>query len=147
MSMTTCCMLDDIAEFLPRAAATSIIALYEIVGYLTGKIPDPISWDKFESTHGHICRVVGAGLECRHLRFEFFSSRRQTASSDFDVGFLARQKELHTPRSSRTSWNSCRRFPFIPTRPSVGFQLPERSETSNPNSVVLSSQRRMVQSY
>jgi hypothetical protein len=36
-------MYADIAEFLPRAAAASIIALYKIFGYPTGKIPDPIS--------------------------------------------------------------------------------------------------------
>jgi hypothetical protein len=62
-------MCADVTEFLPRAAAASIIALYEIVGYPDGRIPDPISWDKFESVHGHLRRVVGWEFNTRILFF------------------------------------------------------------------------------
>ena len=70
-------MYADITEFLPRAAAASIIALYEIVGYPTSKIPDPISWEKFESTHGHIRRVVGWNFDTRDLSFSLPEDKRQ----------------------------------------------------------------------
>ena len=70
-------MYADIAEFLPQVAVASIIALYKIVGYPTGKIPDPISWDKFESTHGHIRRVVGWNFDTRDLSFSLSDDKRQ----------------------------------------------------------------------
>jgi hypothetical protein len=70
-------MYADIAEFLPRAVASSIIALYEIVGYPTGENPDPISWDKFESTHGHIRQVVGWNFNTRDLSFSLPDDKRQ----------------------------------------------------------------------
>lgn len=66
----------DTTEFLPRAAAASIIALYEIVGYPDGRIPDPISWDKFESTHSHIRRVVGWEVNTRDLTFALPNDKR-----------------------------------------------------------------------
>ena len=69
-------MYADITELLPRAAATSIIALYEILGYPDGRIPDPISWDKFESTHGHIRRVVGWDFNTRDLTFALPTDKR-----------------------------------------------------------------------
>ena len=62
-------MYADITDLLLRASSASIIALYEIVGYPNGKIPDPISWDKFESTHGHLRRVVGWEFNTRDLTF------------------------------------------------------------------------------
>ena len=70
-------MYADIREFLPRAASVSVIALYEIVGYPDGKIPDPISWEKFESTHGHIRRVVGWEFNTRDLTFGLPADKRQ----------------------------------------------------------------------
>ena len=69
-------MYADITELLPRAAAASIIALYEILGYPDGRIPDPISWDKFESTHGHIRRVVGWDFNTRDLTFALPTDKR-----------------------------------------------------------------------
>ena len=36
-------MYADIAKFMERAAAASIISLYEIAGYPDGRFPDPIS--------------------------------------------------------------------------------------------------------
>ena len=71
-------MYADITEFLPRAAAASIIALYEIVGYPDGRIPDPISWDKFESVHGHLRRVVGWEFNSRDLKFSLPADKRKT---------------------------------------------------------------------
>jgi hypothetical protein len=71
-------MYADITEFLPRAAAASIIALYEIVGYPDGRIPDPISWDKFESVHGHLRRVVGWEFNSRDLNFSLPADKRKT---------------------------------------------------------------------
>ncbi|KAI2498468.1 hypothetical protein MHU86_16052 [Fragilaria crotonensis] len=58
-------MYGDITELMPLAASASVIALYEILGYPDGRIPDPISWDKFESVHGHIRRVVGWDFNTR----------------------------------------------------------------------------------
>lgn len=70
-------MYADITEFLPRAAAASVIALYEIVGYPDSRIPDPISWEKFESTHGPVRRVVGWNFNTRDLTFSLPSDKRQ----------------------------------------------------------------------
>ena len=69
-------MYADITENLRKAAAASVIALYEIVGYPTGKIPDPLSWEKFESTHGHIRRVVGWNFNSRDLTFGLPTDKR-----------------------------------------------------------------------
>jgi hypothetical protein len=71
-------MYADITELLPRAASASVIALYEIVGYPNGLIPDPISWDKFESTHGHLRRVVGWEFNTRDLTFALPADKRQS---------------------------------------------------------------------
>ena len=69
-------MYADITELIPRAASASVIALYEIVGYPSGKIPNPISWDKFESTHGHLRHVVGWEFNTRDLTFAIPTDKR-----------------------------------------------------------------------
>lgn len=69
-------MYADVADLLPRAAAASVIALYEIVGYPDGRIPDPISWEKFETTHTHIRRVVGWEVNTRDLTFALPADKR-----------------------------------------------------------------------
>ena len=69
-------MYADIQEYIPRAVAASVVALYEIVGYPDGNIPDPISWDKFEKTHGHIRRVVGWEFNTRNLTFGLPNDKR-----------------------------------------------------------------------
>ena len=77
-------MYADITKLLPRAAAASVIALYELLGYPDGRIPDPISWDKFESTHGHIRRVVGWEFNTRSLTFALPSDKRQAITDTLD---------------------------------------------------------------
>ena len=52
-------MYGDISDLMPRAAAASIISLYEILGYPDGRFSNPISWGKFGSAYGHTRRVVG----------------------------------------------------------------------------------------
>ena len=106
-------MYADITEFLPRAAAASIIALYEIVGYPDGRIPDPISWDKFESVHGHLRRVVGWEFNSRNLSFSLPADKRRSIT-DILAQWLPRTQctlleaaELHgiltdASRASRT---------------------------------------------
>ena len=74
-------MYADITENMQKAAAASVIALYEIVGYPTCKIPDPVSWEKFESTHGHIHRVVGWDFNSRDLTFGLPTNKRSTIVS------------------------------------------------------------------
>ena len=69
-------MYGDISEYMERAAAASVISLYEILGYPDGSIPDPISWDKFSSSHGHKRRVVGWELNTRTLTFSLPSDKR-----------------------------------------------------------------------
>ena len=70
-------MYADITEHLPKAAAASVIALYEIVGYPTGKIPSyPLSWEKFESTHKHIRQVVGWEFNSRDTTFGLPTDKR-----------------------------------------------------------------------
>ena len=82
-------MYADITDLLPRAASASIIALYEIVGYPNGKIPDPISWDKFETTQGHIRRVVGWDFNTRELTFTLPNDKR-TALTDLLATWLTK---------------------------------------------------------
>lgn len=74
-------MYGDISEFMERAASASIISLYEIVGYPDGRIPDPVSWDKFHSTYGHLRRVVGWLFNTRTLTFRLPDDKR-TALAD-----------------------------------------------------------------
>jgi hypothetical protein len=69
-------MYGDISELMPRAAAASIISLYEIVGYPDGRIPDPISWEKFGTAYGHIRRVVGWNFNTRTLTFTLPDDKR-----------------------------------------------------------------------
>ena len=70
-------MNGDISEYMERAASASIISLYEIVGYPDGRIPDPVSWDKFHSTYGHLRRVVGWLFNTR-TQPHIPTTRRQT---------------------------------------------------------------------
>ena len=74
-------MYGDISEMMERAAAISIISLYEIVGYPDGRIPNPVSWDKFHSTFGHTRRVVGWIFDTRSLTFRLPDDKR-TAIAD-----------------------------------------------------------------
>ncbi|KAI2489264.1 hypothetical protein MHU86_25337 [Fragilaria crotonensis] len=74
-------MYGDITELMPLAAAASVIALYEILGYPDGRIPDPISWEKFESVHGHIRRVIGWDFNTRNLTFALPDDKRQALLS------------------------------------------------------------------
>jgi hypothetical protein len=69
-------MYGDISELMPRAAAASIISLYEIVGYPDGRIPDPISWEKFGTAYGHIRRVVGWDFNSRTLTYTLPNDKR-----------------------------------------------------------------------
>lgn len=69
-------MYGDITEFMPLAAAASVIALYDILGYPDERIPDPISWEKFTTTHGHIRRVVGWDFNTRSLTFTLPNDKR-----------------------------------------------------------------------
>jgi hypothetical protein len=71
-------MYGDISDLMPRAAAASIISLYEIVGYPDGRIPDPISWEKFGSAYGHIRRVVGWDFNTRSLTYTLPNDKRQS---------------------------------------------------------------------
>ena len=71
-------MYGDISELMPRAAAASIISLYEIAGYPDGRIPDPISWEKFGSAYGHIRRVVGWDFNTRSLTYTLPNDKRQS---------------------------------------------------------------------
>ena len=71
-------MYGDISELMPRAAAASIISLYEIAGYPDGRIPDPISWEKFGSAYGHIRRVVGWDFNTRSLTYTLPEDKRQS---------------------------------------------------------------------
>ena len=71
-------MYADIPELMPRSAAASIISLYEIVGYPDGRIPDPISWDKFGAAYGHIRRVVGWDFNTRSLTYTLPDDKRQS---------------------------------------------------------------------
>ena len=70
-------MYGDITELIPRAAAASVVALYEILGYPDGRTPDPISWGKFATTHGHLRRVVGWEFNTRDLTFALPADKRQ----------------------------------------------------------------------
>ena len=70
-------MYGDISELMPRAAAASVISLYEILGYPNGKIPDPISWGKFGTAYSqHIRRVVGWDFNTRTLTYTLPSDKR-----------------------------------------------------------------------
>ena len=69
-------MYGDISENMERAAAASVISLYEIVGYPDGRIPEPLSWEKFTSTYGHIRRIVGWDFNTRTLSFSLPSDKR-----------------------------------------------------------------------
>jgi hypothetical protein len=70
-------MYGDIIELMPLAAAASVIALYDILGYPDSRIPDPISWDKFEKVHGHLRRVVGWDFNTRDLTFSLPDDKRK----------------------------------------------------------------------
>lgn len=83
-------MYGDISEFMERAASASIISLYEIVGYPDGRIPDPVSWDKFHSTYGHLRRVVGWLFNTRTLTFRLPDDKR-TALADLLATWITKK--------------------------------------------------------
>ena len=69
-------MYGDISDIMERAAATSVISLYEIVGYPDGRIPNPVSWEKFQTTYGHLRRVVGWLFNTHNLTFRLPDDKR-----------------------------------------------------------------------
>ena len=69
-------MYGDISELMPKAAAASVISLYEVLGYPNGKIPDPISWDKVGTAYSHIRRVVGWEFNTPTLTYTLPSDKR-----------------------------------------------------------------------
>ena len=69
-------MYGDISANMERTASASIISLYEIAGYPDGRISDPVSWDKFSSTYGHLRRVVGWVFNTRSLTFRLPDDKR-----------------------------------------------------------------------
>ncbi len=71
-------MYGDISELMPRAAAASIISLYEIMGYPDGKFPNPISWEKFGSDYCHTRRVVGWEFNTRTLTYTLPQDKRES---------------------------------------------------------------------
>ena len=77
-------MYGDISDLMPLAAAASVIALYDILGYPDGRIPDPISWDKFETVNGHLRRVVGWEFNTRDLTFALPADKRQALVTKLD---------------------------------------------------------------
>ena len=70
-------MYGDISELMERAAAASIISLYEILGYPDGRYPDPISWEKFGSAYSHKRRVVGWEFNTRTLTYTLPTDKRR----------------------------------------------------------------------
>ena len=70
-------MYRDITELIPRAAAASVVALYEILGYPDGRTPDRISWEKFATIHGHLRRVLGWEFDTRSLAFALPADKRK----------------------------------------------------------------------
>ena len=82
-------MYGDISEHMARAASASVISLYEIVGYPDGRIPDPVSWDKFHSTYGHLRRVVDWLFDTRTLTFRLPDDKR-TALADLLSSWLSK---------------------------------------------------------
>ena len=73
----------DITELMPHAASTRV-ALYEILGYPDSRIPDSISWDKFKSVHSHIFQVVGREFNTRDLTFALPHDNRQALLSTLE---------------------------------------------------------------
>ena len=71
-------MYANIPNLMPRSATASIISLYEIVGYPDGRIPDPISWDKFVPAYGHIRQVAGWDFNTRSLIYTLPEDKRQS---------------------------------------------------------------------
>ena len=86
-------MYGDISELMPRAAAASIISLYEILGYPDNKFPDPISWEKFGSAYGHTRRVVGWEFNTRTLTYTLPTDKRTSLREN--TCELAFQNQLH----------------------------------------------------
>lgn len=81
----------DITELMERAASTSIISLYEILGYPGGRFPDPVSWDKFAAIHGHIRRVIRWNYNSRSLSFSLPDNKR-TAIADLFALWLTKSE-------------------------------------------------------
>jgi hypothetical protein len=71
-------MYGDISELMPRAVAASIISLYKIMGYPDGRLPDPISWEKFGSAYSHTVRVVGWELNTQTLTYTLPKDKRES---------------------------------------------------------------------
>ena len=71
-------MYGYISELTQKAATASIISLYEIAGYPNGQIPDPISWEKFETSYGRTRQVVGWEFNSRTLTYTLPADKRQS---------------------------------------------------------------------
>ena len=61
------------------------------VSYPDGKMSDPISWDKFDTTHGHIRRVVGWEFNTRDLTLGLPADKRE-AITEIVQSWLTRSK-------------------------------------------------------
>jgi hypothetical protein len=60
----------DARPHLLQSIAATVISLYEVLGYPNNFVPDPLSREKFESSHTHRRRIVGWIVDTRELMVE-----------------------------------------------------------------------------
>lgn len=57
----------DVAEFMTRTVSASILALYEVLGFPTPEVPDPLSREKFDGTYTYKRNILGRSIDTRRM--------------------------------------------------------------------------------
>jgi hypothetical protein len=51
------------SDYLLQTISASIIALYEVLGYPTKDVPNPLSLDKFDGHYDNHWKMLGKGID------------------------------------------------------------------------------------
>lgn len=66
----------DVQEYMPRTVSSSVISLYEIIGYPQPIIPDALSQEKFDAMYTHRRTCVGRTFDTRTMTVEITEEKK-----------------------------------------------------------------------
>jgi hypothetical protein len=57
----------DVQQYMRLAVSASVLALYDVLGFPSVDVPDPMSQEKFKTKYDHLQKTVGYHINTRRL--------------------------------------------------------------------------------
>ena len=122
----------DVREHVERTLASSVIALYEILGYPSEDVPDPVSQDKLNTLYNHLRTACGHGIDTRALSVDLLEYKREQIVAlllkwlRYATFTLKEASQLHGLLESITRYNKWGRAWFFGLQNAIRHELRKR---------------------